>query len=108
MKTGLLSDCGPIKTKYSLGVNAIRILKSGDLLVGSGSGTFTLCSKTKFKTLKEVQLEKGVTSIAIRGEGQQFFVGTEAAQMYRFSHVDFKAELISTSHNSAVKDVAIC
>ncbi|XP_022620757.1 cilia- and flagella-associated protein 52 isoform X2 [Seriola dumerili] len=108
MKTGLLSDCGPIKTKYSLGVNAIRILKSGDLLVGSGSGTFTLCSKNKFKTLKEVQLEKGVTSIAIRGEGQQFFVGTEAAQMYRFSHVDFKAELISTSHNSAVKDVAIC
>ncbi|GLD64997.1 cilia- and flagella-associated protein 52 [Lates japonicus] len=107
LKTGLLSDCGPVKTKYSLGVNVIRILKSGNLLVGSGSGTFTLCSKTNFKTLKEVQLEKGVTSIAIRGEGQQFFVGTEAAQMYRFNYVDFKAELISTSHNSAVKDVAI-
>ncbi|KAL7404605.1 hypothetical protein ABVT39_017060 [Epinephelus coioides] len=108
MKTGLLSDCGPVKTKYSLGVNVLRILKSGNLLVGSGSGTFTLCSCTNFRTLKEVQLEKGVTSIAIRGEGQQFFVGTEAAQMYRFSYEDFKAELISTSHSSAVKDVAIC
>ncbi|KAK2816865.1 hypothetical protein Q5P01_025056 [Channa striata] len=108
LKTGLLSDYGPIKTKYSLGVNVLRMLKSGDLLVGSGSGTFTICSRTNFKTLKEVQLEKGVTSIAIRGEGQQFFVGTEAAQMYRFSYQDFKAELICTSHNTAVKDVAIC
>uniref|UniRef100_A0A3Q1HE97 Cilia- and flagella-associated protein 52 n=1 Tax=Anabas testudineus TaxID=64144 RepID=A0A3Q1HE97_ANATE len=107
LKTGLLSDCGPVKTKYSLGVNVLRMMKSGDLLVGSGSGTFTLCSSTTFKTLKEVKLEKGVTSIALRGEGQQFFVGTEAAQMYRFSYQDFKPELISTSHNSAVKDVAI-
>ncbi|KAF3687519.1 Cilia- and flagella-associated protein 52 [Channa argus] len=108
LKTGLLSDYGPIKRKYSLGINVLRMLKSGDLLVGSGSGTFTVCSKTNFKTLKEVQLEKGVTSISTRGEGQQFFVGTEAAQMYRFSYQDFKAELISTSHNRAVKDVAIC
>ncbi|XP_019113564.1 cilia- and flagella-associated protein 52 [Larimichthys crocea] len=108
LRTGLLSDCGPAKKKYSLGVSVLRILKSGDLLVGSGSGTFTLCSRTNFKTLKEVQLEKGVTSIAIRGQGQQVFVGTEAAEMYRFSYDDFKPELISTSHSSAVKDVAIC
>ncbi|XP_070842614.1 cilia- and flagella-associated protein 52 [Chaetodon trifascialis] len=108
LKTGLLSDCGPVKAKFSLGVTVLRILKSGDLLVGSGSGTFTLCSKMNFKTLKQVQLEKGVTSIALRGEGQQFFVGTEAAQMYRFSYEDFRAELLSTSHNSAVKDIALC
>ncbi|XP_040002549.1 cilia- and flagella-associated protein 52 isoform X1 [Xiphias gladius] len=106
LKTALLSDCGPVKTKYSLGVSVLRILKSGDLLVGSGSGTFTLCSRSNFKTLKKVQLEKGVTSIAMRGEGQQFYVGTEAAQIYRFSYVDFKPQLISTSHNNAVKDVA--
>ncbi|KAJ0050587.1 hypothetical protein NL108_004995 [Boleophthalmus pectinirostris] len=56
---------------------------------------------------RQVELEKGVTSIALRGEDQQFFVGTESAQIYRFSYEDFKAELISTSHNSAVKDVAI-
>uniref|UniRef100_UPI0037E89E24 cilia- and flagella-associated protein 52 n=1 Tax=Semicossyphus pulcher TaxID=241346 RepID=UPI0037E89E24 len=108
LKTGLLIDCGPEKTKYSLGVNVIRTLKSGDLLVGSGSGTFTLCSRTNFKIHKEVQLEKGVTSIALRGEGQQFFVATETSQMYCFSYDDFKAELISTSHNGAINDVAIC
>ncbi|XP_073334856.1 cilia- and flagella-associated protein 52 [Pagrus major] len=107
LKTGFLSDCGPAKPKYSKGVSVLRVLKSGDLLVGSGSGTFTVCSRTNFKTLKEVQLEQGVTSIALRGEGQQFFVGTEAAQMYRFSYDNFEAKLISTSHNSAINDVAI-
>lgn len=55
-----------------------------------------------------MQLDKAVTSIALRGEGQQFFVGTEAAQMYRFSYNDFKAELISSSHSRAVNDVAMC
>lgn len=60
-----------------------------------------------FFYIRQVQLEKGVTSIALRGEGQQFFVGTEAAQMYRFSYEDFKADLISTSHTGAVKDVAV-
>ncbi|XP_071778668.1 cilia- and flagella-associated protein 52 [Centroberyx gerrardi] len=107
LKTGLLNGCGPVKKKYSQGVNALRILKSGDLLVGSGAGLFTLCSGANFKPLKEVQLEKAVTSIAMRGEGQQFFVGTEAAQIYRFSYEDLEAELVSTSHNSAVTDVAI-
>ncbi|XP_030589052.1 cilia- and flagella-associated protein 52 [Archocentrus centrarchus] len=107
LNTGLLNDCGPVKRKYSMGVSVIKILKSGDLLVGSGSGTVTLCSGTNFKTLKKVHLEKGVTSIAIIGDEQQFFVGTEAAQIYCFSHENFKAELISTSPNSAVKDVAI-
>uniref|UniRef100_A0A8C6T1Z7 Cilia- and flagella-associated protein 52 n=1 Tax=Neogobius melanostomus TaxID=47308 RepID=A0A8C6T1Z7_9GOBI len=107
MKTGLLSECGPVKTKYSLGVTALKLLKSGLLLVGSGSGAFTLCSSANFKILKTVELEKGVTSIALRGEGQQFFVGTESAQIYRFSYEDFKEELISTGHNCAVKDVAI-
>uniref|UniRef100_A0A3Q3KS70 Cilia- and flagella-associated protein 52 n=1 Tax=Monopterus albus TaxID=43700 RepID=A0A3Q3KS70_MONAL len=106
LKTGLLSDYGPVKPKKK-GVSVLKMLKNGNLLVGSGSGTFTVCSTTNFKTLKKVQLEKGVTSIDIRGEGQQFFVGTEAAQMYRFSYQDFKAELISSSHSSAVNDVAI-
>lgn len=42
-----------IVSSFSLqGVNVIKILKSGDLLVGCGSGTVTLSSGTNFKTLK--------------------------------------------------------
>ncbi|XP_072239974.1 cilia- and flagella-associated protein 52 isoform X2 [Leuresthes tenuis] len=107
LKMGILSDYGPVKVKYCQGVSVLRLLQSGDLLVGSGSGALTLCSKANFKTLKIAQLEKGVTSIAGSADEQQFFVGTEAAQMYCLSCESFKAELVSTSHSSAVKDVAI-
>nr|XP_029539934.1 cilia- and flagella-associated protein 52-like [Oncorhynchus nerka] len=88
------------------GVNTLKVLKSGDILVGSGDGMFTLCSGPNFITIKKVQLEGGVTSIAVRGEGHQFFAGTEEAQIYRLGYTDFKEELIATSHNSAVNDVA--
>lgn len=67
-----------------------------------------ISARIPFFSLREAQLEKAVTSIALSGGGQQFFVGTEAAQMYGFSCKDFTPELISSSHRSAVKDVAIC
>lgn len=75
--------------------------------------SFTVFYSATFSSLhlgvhiRKVQLEKGVTSIAVRGQEQQFFVGTEAAQMYHLSCESFKAELISTSHSKAVKDVVI-
>eukprot|EP00066_Takifugu_rubripes_P006911 XP_003972038.2 PREDICTED: cilia- and flagella-associated protein 52 [Takifugu rubripes] len=110
LKTRRLSDYGPkrFSAKHSRSVSALRTLKGGHLLVGSGCGKLMLCSASSFQALKEAQLEKAVTSIALSGEGQQFFVGTEAAQMYGFRSEDFRAELISSSHRSAVKDVAIC
>ncbi|MEQ2254859.1 hypothetical protein ILYODFUR_007933, partial [Ilyodon furcidens] len=107
MKMRLLISNGPVKEKYNQGVSVVKVLESGDLLVGSGSGTLALCSKNDFKTLRQVQLEKGVTSIVFSEEGKQLFIGTEAAQMYGLSFEDFQAELISTSHRSGVKDIAI-
>ncbi|KAM6957115.1 cilia- and flagella-associated protein 52-like [Aplochiton taeniatus] len=104
LKTKLLSSCGP--AKFSMGVNTIKAMKTGDLLVGSGDGMLTLCSGTNFKLLKSVQLSGGVTSVSLRGEGHQVFVGTDMAQMYRFTYPNFKEELLTTSHNSAVNDVA--
>ncbi|KAK1798961.1 hypothetical protein P4O66_007230 [Electrophorus voltai] len=106
MKTRLLTCCGPAKQKFSQGVNALKMLKTGDLLVGTGDGTFSLCSGANFKTIRRVELEGGVTSLALRGEGQQVFVGTDAAQIYRFGYTDFKPELIATNHSSTVHDVA--
>ncbi|KAJ3614522.1 hypothetical protein NHX12_018094 [Muraenolepis orangiensis] len=107
LKARMLNSCGPVK-RFSQGVNALKILKSGEILVGSGDGWFTLCDGANFKTIKRVQLEGSVTSIALRGEGQQLLVGTDAAQMYRFSYTNLEdQELISSSHRSAVMAVAI-
>ncbi|XP_016362298.1 cilia- and flagella-associated protein 52-like [Sinocyclocheilus anshuiensis] len=106
LKTRLLNSCGPVKQKFSKGVNTLKVLKTGDILVGSGDGMLSLCSGGNFKTIKSVQLEEGVTSVTLRGDGQQFYVGTEAAQIYSLGYIDFKPELIATNHNSAVKDVA--
>lgn len=57
------------------------------------------CSRSKKK-----QLEGGVTSLALRGAGHQFFVGTGKSQLYRFTYADFAAELLYTCHNSAITD----
>uniref|UniRef100_A0A8C7CK72 Cilia- and flagella-associated protein 52 n=1 Tax=Oncorhynchus kisutch TaxID=8019 RepID=A0A8C7CK72_ONCKI len=99
LKARLLNSCRPRKQKFSKGVNTLKVLKSGDILVGSGDGMFTLCSGPNFKTIKKVELEGGLTSIAVRGEGHQFFAGTEAAQIYSLGYTDIKEELIATSHN---------
>ncbi|KAK5604938.1 hypothetical protein CRENBAI_005649 [Crenichthys baileyi] len=80
MKMRLLISCGPVKEKYNQGVSVVKV---------------------------QVQLEKGVTSIVFSEEGEQLFIGTEGAQMYRLSFEDFHVELISTSHRSGVKDIAI-
>ncbi|XP_030649757.1 cilia- and flagella-associated protein 52-like [Chanos chanos] len=106
LNTRLMNGIGPVKQKFGKGVNAMKVLKSGDLLVGSGDGVFRLCMGPQFRTIRRVQLEGGVTSITLRGEGQQVFVGTSAGQMYRFSNLDFKEELIVTSHSSAVNHIA--
>ncbi|GCB71109.1 cilia- and flagella-associated protein 52 isoform X1 [Scyliorhinus torazame] len=106
MKTGLLNNYGPLKNKFSLGITALVELKSGDILVGSGDGVVALCKAPNFKPLKKVQVEGGISSISLRGQGHQFFVGTFTSQIYRFNFTEFKEELITTCHSDAVLDVA--
>nr|XP_057930991.1 cilia- and flagella-associated protein 52 [Doryrhamphus excisus]XP_057930999.1 cilia- and flagella-associated protein 52 [Doryrhamphus excisus]XP_057931007.1 cilia- and flagella-associated protein 52 [Doryrhamphus excisus] len=106
-KTKYLSDYGPVKTKHSLGANVLKALHTGELVVGSGFGNLTLCSTTNFKAIKHIQLNNGVTSIALKDDGLHFFVGTDASQIYCVNYETFKAELVSTSHHGPVKDVSI-
>ncbi|RXM37328.1 Cilia- and flagella-associated protein 52 [Acipenser ruthenus] len=106
LKTKLLNSCAPQKKKFSLGVTALKTLKTGDMLVGSGDGVVSLCKGTPFKVIKKVELVGGVTSISLRGQGHQFFTGSDAAQIYRFNYTEFKEELVGTCHNEAVYDIS--
>lgn len=47
----------------------------------------------------------GVTSIALRGEGHEFFAATDSSNMYRFSMADFTSTLRAVAHAAAVTDV---
>ncbi|XP_018869214.3 cilia- and flagella-associated protein 52 isoform X3 [Gorilla gorilla gorilla] len=104
-RTKLLTDAGPAKDKFSLGVSAIRCLKMGGLLVGSGAGLLVFCKSPGYKPIKKIQLQGRITSITLRGEGHQFLVGTEESHIYRVSFTDFKETLIATCHFDAVEDI---
>ncbi|EPY86756.1 WD repeat-containing protein 16 [Camelus ferus] len=104
-RTKLLADTGPVKDKFSLGVSAIKCLKMGELLVGSGAGLLVFCKSPSYKAIKKIQLQGGITSITLRGEGHQFFVGTEESHIYRVNFTDFKETLITTCHFEAVEDI---
>nr|XP_033817632.1 cilia- and flagella-associated protein 52 [Geotrypetes seraphini]XP_033817633.1 cilia- and flagella-associated protein 52 [Geotrypetes seraphini]XP_033817634.1 cilia- and flagella-associated protein 52 [Geotrypetes seraphini]XP_033817635.1 cilia- and flagella-associated protein 52 [Geotrypetes seraphini] len=105
VKTKLLNTYGPEKEKFSQGITALAVLKTGDFLVGSGDGKISLCKGSAIKAVKTVQLQGSVNSIAIRGQGHQFYVGTGLSQIYRFNYSEFKEELIASCHNEAINDI---
>ncbi|KAJ8336086.1 hypothetical protein SKAU_G00394290 [Synaphobranchus kaupii] len=62
LKTKLLNVYGPLKEKFSQGINALKLLKSGEMLVGSGDGMVSVCKEANFSAFLTVQLEGGGTS----------------------------------------------
>ncbi|NWZ32016.1 CFA52 protein, partial [Asarcornis scutulata] len=100
----LMTEYGP-KEKFSLGITALILLKMGDLIVGTGEGIVALCKGSNYKAMKRIQVQGGVTSLTCRGQGHQFFVGTNMCQMYRINYTAFKEELIAACHNEAVNDI---
>ncbi|KAH9519798.1 Cilia- and flagella-associated protein 52 [Bulinus truncatus] len=124
--TNILQFEVPAKNKFSLGVTALSFVKMSDkgfnMLVGTGSGivanydigvAFENGNKVKaiFKHRQDIQPWKhdvessAITSIAKRGAGHQFFVGTAHSQVYKFQYSNLTAELIKTCHSSPVTDV---
>lgn len=62
-------------------------------------------SKAVFKKLRMIKLPGAVTSLALRGHGNQFFVGTNRGQMYQVNFEDFSSTLVSSCHYKEVTDV---
>jgi len=109
MVSHIYQTLGPEKERFSLGVTALCLLKTGELLVGAGDGTIAIVQNMKknFKRTSKIQkLQGSVTSIALRGTGHQFFVGTAQCNIYRFNFAQFTHELLSTCHYDIINDVA--
>ncbi|KAM6376747.1 cilia- and flagella-associated protein 52 [Pluvialis apricaria] len=101
----VMTKYGPQKKKFSLGVTALLLLKTGDLIVGTGGGVVALCKGSSYKVMKQIQVQGTVTSLTCRGQGHQFFVGTNECQIYRINYTAFKEELIAACHKEAVHDI---
>ncbi|XP_023211124.1 cilia- and flagella-associated protein 52-like isoform X2 [Centruroides sculpturatus] len=118
---------------YQMGIHSIVWLKTNELLLGTGDGTLVrvyqetineplnikqgankvkgkMGSLTKKKLcLAEIKKEKiigAITSISLRGEGNQIFIGTAACHIYRANIIDFQCDLLFTCHDSKVNDLA--
>ncbi|XP_067673017.1 cilia- and flagella-associated protein 52-like [Haliotis asinina] len=128
MKTFRLQFLVPEKNKFSLGVTALSIVKvdeSGenfDFLVGAGDGTLAQCRikigmdgnkiKSSLKQSVEPWKDKlvknktnALTSIALRGSGHQFFVGSDSSNIYKFNYPEFSCVLTKTCHSKRVNDI---
>ncbi|XP_067121874.1 cilia- and flagella-associated protein 52 isoform X2 [Centruroides vittatus] len=118
---------------YQMGIHSIVWLKTNELLIGTGDGTLVrvyqetineplnikqgankvegkMGSLTKKKMcLAEIKKEKiigTITSISLRGEGNQIFIGTAACHIYRANIIDFQCDLLFTCHDSKINDLA--
>lgn len=120
----------PEKKKFSQGVTAMSIVNACDdrcgvqLLVGTGDGMVglydlkwtkdkahhiiaTFKHRNNVEPWMDTKLKKrsAVTSIAKRGSGHQFFVGTENSQVYKFNFCELSADLFKTSLPGPVNHV---
>ncbi|XP_065065504.1 cilia- and flagella-associated protein 52-like [Rhopilema esculentum] len=106
MRTKLLCHYGPPKDKFSKGVLSLALLKSGEILIGAGDGTVAIVRGENYKKVKSTDVEKGVTSLALRGPGHQFFAGTERSDIYKFSYAEFSKDLVTACHSGSVLDIS--
>jgi hypothetical protein len=89
---------GPDRNKFQQGVTAIAVVRTGELLVGSGSGTLARVKPGTWKLEHSKTLDGSVTSIALRGEGHEFYAGTALSTIYKVSFADFQSEIRSVGH----------
>ncbi|XP_030842134.1 cilia- and flagella-associated protein 52 [Strongylocentrotus purpuratus] len=108
--TKMLSCYGPKKDLFGMGVTSLVLVKDGTFLLGTGDGTVAHAKfiDDKFKVIKKKKIDKAghITSLTLRGQGHQFFVGTSNSHIYRFNFSEFTYEMIRTCHYEEVNDIA--
>ncbi|KAJ8985900.1 hypothetical protein NQ317_010657 [Molorchus minor] len=106
---------------YEAGVRSIRLLFSGQLVIGGGDGTVEVVKETAgkvpeiehvkmpstpaLKVLKSTHVNGSVTSIQLMDE-DTILAATVNAEIYRIRMSHFVAELVVTCHTSTIYDIA--
>ena len=58
-----------------------------------------------FKKIRSAKLPGKVTSLSLRGNGNQFFIGLSNAQMYKMDFDTFEPDLLASCHHSAITSI---
>eukprot|EP00051_Salpingoeca_urceolata_P031661 m.12474 g.12474 ORF g.12474 m.12474 type:complete len:611 (-) comp4265_c0_seq1:143-1975(-) len=105
LKTRLLKSNGPSKGLVSNGISSLKLLKNGEILVGGGAGSINVIRTAGWRTLRKCSVKGNVSSVALRGDGHEFFVGTSQSTLHRVGLAELEPSLVKISHPHAVNDV---
>jgi len=106
LQAKLFHASGPVKRKFSRGVQSIIFDFNGNLLIGGGDGVVALVNSETLKVLRTLKLEGMITSLSLNKAGDHFFVGTSLSCSYLVALDTFEFELRSSSHFGRINDVA--
>ena len=102
----LFKGVGPAKRCFEKGINVIRLLGNGDLLVGAGNGTVAKLNTKQLLVKSEGKLMGACTSISVTADETHFFVGSSKATIYWCNTDSISPELRNTCHYERINDVA--
>jgi WD40 repeat protein len=97
---------GPVKKLFSLGINTLKILPNGDIIVGAGDGHLGKISIQNMQQVAEGEVLGAVSSITFTGDYSHFFCGTAQSNIYWVNATNLAAELRNTCHYDKINDVA--
>ncbi|KAL5969102.1 Cilia and flagella-associated protein 52 [Taenia solium] len=103
ISSALVQFIFPERDKFSLGITSLCLVDDASLIIGTVSDVFVPKLTCRYRLKRSVM--GAVTAITLRGEGHQFFVGTDKSHIYRFDGSTFEHELISSCHYSPINDI---
>lgn len=102
----LFKRIGPAKRLFQKGINVMKLLSNGDLLVGAGDGTVAKLSTSNLAVKSEAKVMGACTSISVTADDTHFFVGSSKATIYWCNTDDISPELRNTCHYERINDIA--
>ena len=106
IETTLIRNFGPQKKKFSQAVTCIQLLPSGTQLLGTGEGLLVETQgPPNFRRTRSTKFPAGISSIALRGNGNQVFVGLCNSQMYVMEYHSLEFKMVASCHSNAITSI---
>lgn len=102
----LFKRVGPSKRLFSLGINTMRLLNNGDLLIGAGDGTIAKLDTETLLVKSEAKIMGACTSLSLTADTTHFFAGSSKATIYWGNCDNISPELRNTCHYERINDIA--